>query len=65
MCMMQELGNKDFDLDAAKDMLDDIDRDDDGKINFLEFTQIMMYDTLDQELMHIMTSYGKTNTKKS
>ena len=47
MYMMQQLGNTNFNLVDAKDMLDDIDRDDDAKINFLEFAQIMMYDTLD------------------
>ena len=35
-----------------------IDKDEDGSINFEEFVQTMMYNTLDQELAATESRYG-------
>lgn len=47
--MMQELGN-DMTMDEAENMIFLFDVKGDGSINFQEFVQLMMYDTLDQNL---------------
>ena len=44
--MMNELGY-DIDVQEAQDMVFFFDNDDDQKINFEEFVQLMMYDTMD------------------
>ena len=35
-----------------------IDKDEDGSINFEEFVQTMMYNTVDQELAATESNYG-------
>mmetsp|Transcript_26196 Transcript_26196/g.30599 ORF Transcript_26196/g.30599 Transcript_26196/m.30599 type:complete len:126 (+) Transcript_26196:219-596(+) len=49
LSIMKELGHP-CDEEEARDMIFCIDKDEDGHINFLEFVQTMMYDTLDMEL---------------
>eukprot|EP00353_Schmidingerella_taraikaensis_P007081 CAMPEP_0185578520 /NCGR_PEP_ID=MMETSP0434-20130131/12981_1 /TAXON_ID=626734 ORGANISM="Favella taraikaensis, Strain Fe Narragansett Bay" /NCGR_SAMPLE_ID=MMETSP0434 /ASSEMBLY_ACC=CAM_ASM_000379 /LENGTH=55 /DNA_ID=CAMNT_0028196339 /DNA_START=452 /DNA_END=619 /DNA_ORIENTATION=- len=46
---MQELGHP-CDEEEARDMIFFLDKDEDGQLNFMEFVQTMMYDTLDNEL---------------
>ena len=58
--MMNELGFQ-FTEDDARDMIWELDVDQDGKINFLEFIQTMMYDTMDLELMKVEKGLGKSD----
>ena len=58
--MMNELGYQ-FTEDDARDMIWELDVDQDGKINFLEFIQTMMYDTMDLELMKVEKGLGKSD----
>lgn len=44
--IMKELGQE-IDIDEAHDIIFAIDRDSDGSVNFLEFVQMMMFDTKD------------------
>ena len=44
--MFNELGYE-MDDEEAKDMINFFDTNDDNKINFEEFVQLMMYDTMD------------------
>ena len=43
---MKELGQE-IDVDEAHDIIFCLDRDQDGSVNFLEFIQSMMFDTID------------------
>ena len=56
--MMTELGYP-LDLEEARDIIFYVDKDENEKINFLEFVQTMMYDTLDTELMQEDKKFGK------
>ena len=55
--MMHELGY-DLEEQEAQDMIFCIDKDEDGMINFEEFVQTMLYNTLDQELVATESQYG-------
>ena len=58
MDMMQELGHP-FDMEEAHDMIYQIRKEeDDGSINFQEFVQTMLYDTLDTELLATEKKFG-------
>ena len=61
--MMNELGHN-MDQEEARDLIFCMDKDEDGQINFLEFVQTMMYDTLDTELMNIEATGRQTKDEK-
>ena len=41
-----------------------MDKDEDGSINFLEFVQTMLYDTLDTELLATEKKFGLGDKSK-
>ena len=45
--MFRELGYVDFDIDAAQEMIRLFDKNEDDYLDFMEFIELLMYDTQD------------------
>ena len=47
LAMFRELGYVDFDIDAAQEMIRLFDKNEDDYLDFMEFIELLMYDTQD------------------